>query len=140
MPTEGPELDTIMSIFEKVGFPGCMGSMDVVHIAWDRCPAAWSSSFTGKEGFPTVAYEVVVDHLKRIRHVCYAGFPGAYNDKTTVKYNELARPFWLKLRRATQRVVRSRSFGIRSASTTTSASTCGSPTAAPHGSRGHTSS
>jgi hypothetical protein len=59
-PNDGPELGVIMKIFERVGFPGCVGSMDVVHVEWGKCDAAHRSLFTGKEGVPTIAYEVIV--------------------------------------------------------------------------------
>jgi hypothetical protein len=49
-------------VFASLGLPGAMGSTDCTHVPWGRCPAKLSSLFTGKEGYPTVAYEVTVDH------------------------------------------------------------------------------
>jgi hypothetical protein len=50
LPATGNELGVVMNIFERVGFPGCLGSMDVVHVAWAQCPAAYRALHTGKEG------------------------------------------------------------------------------------------
>ena len=50
LPSDGKELGTVMKIFERVGFPGCIGSMDVVHIAWEKCPATLRALHVGKEG------------------------------------------------------------------------------------------
>ena len=65
---------------------GCAFSTDVVHIAWDRCPAAKSNFYSGKEGHPTVAYEVAVSHRKEV-FASTPGHPGARNDKTIVRYD-----------------------------------------------------
>jgi len=66
------------SQYSQCGFPGCIGSADVVHIAWDRCPAESTSNYTGKEGFVTIAFQCTVDHCTRIMHVV-AAQPGARN-------------------------------------------------------------
>jgi hypothetical protein len=42
--------------------------------------------FTGKEHFPTIAYEATVDHSGRVLGVT-KGFPGAKNDKTIVRFD-----------------------------------------------------
>jgi hypothetical protein len=61
--------------------------MDVTHVAWHRCPVEEKHLNTGKEGFPTRAFEVVVDHTRRILY-CSVGYRGAMNDKSIVKYND----------------------------------------------------
>ncbi|CAM9289701.1 unnamed protein product, partial [Hapterophycus canaliculatus] len=35
---ENGELDHVMGQFDKLGFPGAMGSTDVTHVAWSRPP------------------------------------------------------------------------------------------------------
>ncbi|CAB1103160.1 unnamed protein product [Ectocarpus sp. CCAP 1310/34] len=50
------------------------------------CPFTLGRSFTGKEGFPTIAYEVTVDHVGRALAVTN-GFTGATNDKTIIRYD-----------------------------------------------------
>ena len=42
------------------------------------------ASHKGKEGYPTLSYEVTVDHTKRII-AATKGFKGALNDKTVGK-------------------------------------------------------
>lgn len=73
-------------VYARMGLPGCIGSTDCVHIRWERCPAGIRSSHKGKEGYPTLSYEVTVDHSKRIIGVTQ-GHPGARNDKTIVKFD-----------------------------------------------------
>lgn len=73
-------------VFAKCGYCGAFFSMDVVHIAWWRCPAQWHSFFTGKEGFPTVAFNLACLHTKEIIAVRMSD-PGARNDKTIVRYD-----------------------------------------------------
>ena len=85
-PKNKRELRALEETYRRCGFPGCVGSIDVVHIPWDRCPAGKRSWFKGKEGFPTLAYEVVVDHKRRIQHVT-PSHPGAHNDKTIVQFD-----------------------------------------------------
>jgi hypothetical protein len=84
-PSTEQDIEKAVDMYAKRGFPGCIGSVDVVHVPWDRCPAALASSFIGKEGYPTVAYEVTVRHDKWIM-AASRGFAGSWNDKTIVKY------------------------------------------------------
>ncbi|CAM9914719.1 unnamed protein product [Pylaiella littoralis] len=84
LPSDGNgELDKVMGEYEKLGFPGAMGSTDVTHIAWSRCPYNQARSYTGKEGKPTVGYQVTVDHTGRVLAVT-EGFTGSTNDKTII--------------------------------------------------------
>ncbi|CAB1097547.1 unnamed protein product [Ectocarpus sp. CCAP 1310/34] len=48
-----------------------------------QCPYNQARSITGEEGFPTIAYEVTVDHAGRAIAVT-EGFTGSTNDKTIV--------------------------------------------------------
>jgi hypothetical protein len=86
-PTTDAEAGVIERVFSGLGMPEAVGSTDCTHIPWGRCPAKLSSVFTGKEGFPTVAYEVTVDHHKRILWVT-DGHPGARNDRSIVRFDE----------------------------------------------------
>jgi hypothetical protein len=58
-----------LAVFKALGIPGAVASSDVTHVAWEKCPVHLQSSFVGKEGNPTVAYECSVDHHKNILHV-----------------------------------------------------------------------
>ena len=77
--------------YRRIGLPGCAGSTDCVHIGWDRCPAELRSVCVGKEGFPTVSYEVTVDHNKKIIALTPSGFFGSINDKTIVRFDGYVR-------------------------------------------------
>lgn len=86
----GPEteadLENSMSEYTSAGFPGCLGSTDGVHISWDKCHAQQKMLHTGKEKYPTVAYNVTVNHRRWIM-AASRGFFCSYNDKTIVKYD-----------------------------------------------------
>ena len=58
--------------------------MDVTHVPLGRCPADCRFVSTGKEGYPTLAFQVVVDHFRRVHHVSVAFF-GAANDKSITR-------------------------------------------------------
>jgi hypothetical protein len=86
LPSTPEQIEEVTSVYEVQGLPGCVGSVDVVHLWWGRCEWALRHMHIGKEGFPTRAYEVVADGVKRIRSVT-PGFPGALNDKTIVRHD-----------------------------------------------------
>jgi hypothetical protein len=58
--------------------------MDVVHRGWDQCPSELTPIFKEKEGYATIAFQVIVSHQKKIVHGSL-GYPGARNDKQIVK-------------------------------------------------------
>mmetsp|Transcript_14316 Transcript_14316/g.16648 ORF Transcript_14316/g.16648 Transcript_14316/m.16648 type:complete len:323 (+) Transcript_14316:290-1258(+) len=87
LPETEEELRHVLGLYERKGHPGCVGSVDCVHVIWDQCPAGLHSLCTGKEKVPTLAFEVVSSHTKKILAVT-KDFPGTYNDKTISKYDE----------------------------------------------------
>lgn len=50
------------------------------------CPAALRILHTGKEGFPTLAYNVSCDHAGNALF-CTAGTYGTCNDKTIIRFD-----------------------------------------------------
>ncbi|CAN0446773.1 unnamed protein product, partial [Pylaiella littoralis] len=64
LPT-GTYQDEVMDCYRKLGFTTAIGSTGVTHAGWGMCPFTLGRSFTGKEGFPTLAFEVTVDHAGR---------------------------------------------------------------------------
>ena len=88
---EGEELDKAQALFAKCGLPGFVSSMDVVHVKYDRCPWGQRAIHTGKEGYPTLGYQFHCGHNRRIYWHSPEGFPGARNDKTIVRYDEIQR-------------------------------------------------
>ena len=81
-PRTAQELRESERAFARCGFPGCILSMDGVHLTWDRAPWKRRHNYTGKEGFPTVAFNVCVSYAKVIYSMT-DGMYGAMNDKTT---------------------------------------------------------
>lgn len=73
------DLERILAVNEKRGFPGLVGSLDCMHWAWKNCPKAWSGQFKGKEHQPTMVLEAVATRDLWIWH-CFFGMPGACND------------------------------------------------------------
>lgn len=76
----------VMGQFDRVGCTGGVGSTDVTHLTWGMCPHSQARSYTGKEGFPTIAYQVTVDHSGRALAVT-KGFTGSTNDKTIIRFD-----------------------------------------------------
>ena len=65
MPQNVEDLLNISSDFDRRGLRGCCGSMDVGHRGWDTFPSEYTPLFKGKEGYPTVAFQVIVTHRKK---------------------------------------------------------------------------
>ena len=88
IPETHAEIDRIQHIFSKLGIPGCCSSMDGVHVAWDNCPTRYRFNYIGKEGYPTLAWNVHGDHLGRILHV-NGPHAGGRNDKTMARLDTM---------------------------------------------------
>ena len=59
----------------------------MTHVKWDRCPYSLHRSYTGKEGYPTIAYQATVDYFTGRVQGATKGFAGAHNDKTIIRYD-----------------------------------------------------
>eukprot|EP00951_Prasinocladus_malaysianus_P026800 scaffold238804_cov24-Prasinocladus_malaysianus.AAC.1 len=84
IPTTEDELEELQRPFAEQGLPGCICSMDGVHIAWDNCPAPDTGKAKGKEHYTTVVFNVCSSHTRRILHVS-GPFYGTVNDKSMVR-------------------------------------------------------
>ena len=84
---QGVDLRQTMQIYDSMGLTGCIGSMDGVHIIWDKCPVALTSLCKGKEKVTTLVYNATVNHHDRIQ-ACTKSLRGAKNDKTIVRFDE----------------------------------------------------
>lgn len=73
----GEHLHLVMSIYEKMGFPGAVASTDGVHVLWSRCPAKWKWINTGEKKCPSRVYNISVGPNTEVFHVPPASFPGA---------------------------------------------------------------
>ena len=49
MPHDEDSLHHVTSLYEQKGLPGCVGSIDCVHVYWDQCPASLHSTCKGKD-------------------------------------------------------------------------------------------
>lgn len=81
------EVEETMRLYEQSGFPGAIGSIDCVHVWWDRCPVNIANVCLGKEKYPTLAWQVVVNHKRRILSVSRSHY-GAENDLTIARYDQ----------------------------------------------------
>lgn len=89
---QGDDLRQTMQIYDSMGLTGCIGSMDGVHIIWDKCPVALTSLCKGKEKVTTLVYNATVNHHDRIQ-ACTKSLRGAKNDKTRVFAQQISLKF-----------------------------------------------
>ena len=68
-PRTSAEVKACVDTYAREHLPGCMGSIDCVHVPWPKAIASLRSWYVGKEGIPTVAFQVIVDHSRRILSV-----------------------------------------------------------------------
>ena len=87
MPTNEEQFERVVGEYLTRGLPGCVGSVDCVHVGWDKCPSMYHNMYTGKEGFPSIAYEVICTSCKFIQSVS-VGHPGSRNDKHIVRTDD----------------------------------------------------
>ncbi len=78
---EGRELLNALEVYRKLGFPGCVGSIDCTHIDWRACKKKYRFEATGKEGHPTLSFQAVVNHDRFVYSIS-SYFFGACNDMT----------------------------------------------------------
>ena len=84
LPRTPEELAEVMGPYTAKNVPGACGSVDVVHVKWSMCPAGDYNRCKGKEGYPTLAFEAITDHNRRIMGISSVQF-GTRNNKHIVK-------------------------------------------------------
>jgi hypothetical protein len=87
LPRTPEELEKVQGEYKAVGYPGCLGSIDAVKIGWDKCPHKLNALYNGKEGYPTVGFQVSCTQRKFVQTIGKVE-PGTRNDMTTVRYEE----------------------------------------------------
>ena len=80
LPQTDEEVRRAVDTYSEDNLPGCMGSIDCTHIGWTRARSSVRSWYVGKEGVPTVAFQVIVDHSTRIMAVSDI-YPGTHTDQ-----------------------------------------------------------
>ena len=88
LPKTHAELQRTERKYARSGFPGAFISLDVVHCAWIQCPMKYTHLCSGKEGFPTLAWNCGVDRNGICTHISGPHL-GARNDKTIALVDEL---------------------------------------------------
>ena len=86
LPSNMAALRRVSRDYEENGLPGCVGSMDVVHVKWSSCPMGDHNRAKGKEGYPTLAFQCITDFNRRVQSV-YGPHFGTRNDKDIVKHD-----------------------------------------------------
>ncbi len=87
MPKNITELNRVSSCYGVAGLPGCIGSIDVVHVKWENCPAGDFNRAKGKEMFPSLGFESITDFNRRVLSI-YGPHFGSRNDMDIVKTDE----------------------------------------------------
>ena len=67
MPTTDEQFKKVVGEYSARGLPGCVGIVDCVHVGWDKRPSQYHYMFTGKEGFPSIAYKVICSAVNLFR-------------------------------------------------------------------------
>ncbi len=78
------ELHKTSKWYSAVGLPGACGSIDVVHVKWLNRPAGDHNHAKGKEGYPSLGFQCILDFIRRILGVYGPQF-GSTIDKQIVK-------------------------------------------------------
>lgn len=81
LPMTAQEIEHVTNLYRRLGIPGCVGSVDCVHVFWDKCPANLQSRCKGKDKFPSLVFEVIASHTKKILSISSIQY-GTDNDKT----------------------------------------------------------
>jgi hypothetical protein len=76
----------VLDFYSKLGLPGCAGLADCVHLFWDKCPTPLVSQCRGKEKYPSMVFQVVVSHTKRIMSISQIHM-GCNNDKMIARHD-----------------------------------------------------
>ena len=79
------ELGRIVGDFEKVGFPGCIGCIDRMHIHWKNCLKSLKRQYRNPKDdrLATVSCEALVDRILYCWH-WFSGRSGTNNDITVL--------------------------------------------------------
>jgi len=83
------DVERLLEIGERRGFPSMIGSIDCMHWHWEKCPYAWKGQYTrGDQGVPTIILEVVASHDRWIWHAFF-GVTESNNDINVLNQSTL---------------------------------------------------
>ena len=86
LPATVEQINHVENYYRQNCLTGAIGSIACVHVGWDMCPVGLWSQCKGKEGYPTLAFEVVVSHTRKIL-ACSDAYFGTWNDITISKHD-----------------------------------------------------
>ncbi|XP_033129448.1 putative nuclease HARBI1 [Brassica rapa] len=78
-PPTAEDLQRLLDMGEKRGFPGMVRSIDCMHWEWKNYPTAWKGQYARGHGKPTIVLEAVASQDLWIWHAFF-GLPGTLND------------------------------------------------------------
>jgi len=89
IPSTEHELKETLSIYQRLGLPGAIGSTDCFHLFWDRCPAQLKVDCrNGRYNRCSLVWSVSNDHHRKIYAISQP-FNGCISDKTISQYDGL---------------------------------------------------
>lgn len=78
-----PTADELLRIsaeqFAPIGFPGCVGSLDCMHVPWKNAPKLWQGAYANRDKSTSIILQAWCDHDLYV-HDIYVGRPGSNND------------------------------------------------------------
>jgi hypothetical protein len=88
VPETKEEIDHVENLYRLIGYPGCVGSVDCVHVPWGayRWTLQTKCKNKQKQTPTTVVFEVVCSHTPRVLNVSEM-FWGTCGDSRIVKYD-----------------------------------------------------
>jgi hypothetical protein len=84
------KISEITNLYAKLGLPGTCGSIDCTKVIWYNCPKNMTNSCKGRELHPTIKFQVVCDHTRKILY-CSEWFPGAVHDITVCRNDQFSK-------------------------------------------------
>jgi hypothetical protein len=73
------DIARLLSINERRGFPGMLGSVDCMHWEWKNSPSTWHGQYTGHAHEPTIILEAAASKDLWILHAFFR-LQGSLND------------------------------------------------------------
>jgi hypothetical protein len=83
LPGNITKLKQVTTYYNATGLPGCVGSMDVVHVKWANFWTGYLISMKGKEEYPTLSFHCLTNFNHRVLAIYGPQF-GSQNNKDIV--------------------------------------------------------
>jgi hypothetical protein len=69
MPETEEEIENVMGHYRYIGLPGCIRSIDCVHVFWNKCPAGLLNSCqVGSKAKPGLSFKFALSHTGKNYH------------------------------------------------------------------------